>query len=167
MTDKFAGLPLAARLAASVLGYAGMRSDQKHQGELMQEAEMMNQLAREAEARRMAPVVNGLQRNTELAEKMGAYMAKEAFGAALAGLGKMVAGGAGKVMGALKPAASKAVNAVKPGFKTKALGAAAIAGTGYVGYKGLQGARDYMMMPPGQGQQFGVGPKASVNEFGY
>lgn len=47
------------------------------------------------------------------------------------------------------PQAAKAVSKPFIGFGTKAkvLGAAGLAGAGYLGYKGLQTARDYMMMP--------------------
>lgn len=67
----------------------------------------------------------------------------------------------GKVMGA----ASKAF---KPGFKSKALLAAGVLGTGYVGAKGLQATRDYMLQPPNYARWGASGaPAANVSEYGY
>ena len=68
-------------------------------------------------------------------------------------------------------ALSRAWQAVQPGWRTKALLGAGIAGTGYVGYKGLQTARDYMMMPShGAANSWGgsgLAPAGSVTEYGY
>lgn len=74
---------------------------------------------------------------------------------------------------AAKPGQSalgKAWQAVKPGWKTKALIGAGALGTGYVGLKGLQAARDYMMMPTYSSQAwggYGMAPAAQVGPYGY
>jgi len=73
--------------------------------------------------------------------------------------------------GATRPSMlSRAWQTVKPGWKGKALGLGALAGTGYVGYKGLQTARDYMMMPTYTSQAwggYGAGPAHQVGPYGY
>ena len=67
----------------------------------------------------------------------------------------------GKVMGA-------AGKAFKPGFKSKALLAAGVLGTGYVGAKGLQATRDYMLQPPSYARWGASGaPAANISEYGY
>jgi hypothetical protein len=60
------------------------------------------------------------------------------------------------------------------GLRNKALlyggGTAAIAGTGYAGYKGLQAAKDYMMAPTYTSQAwggYGMSPQGDLNQFGY
>lgn len=65
---------------------------------------------------------------------------------------------------------SKTWEAVRPGWKTKALAGGAVLGTGYVGYKGLQTARDYMMQPTYASQAwggYGMAPPSSVGPYGY
>lgn len=62
-------------------------------------------------------------------------------------------------------------SAVTPGWKTKALLGAGALGVGYAGYKGLQTARDYMMMPTGYSgagrNPYGPQVYHDVNQYGY
>ncbi len=73
---------------------------------------------------------------------------------------------------AATPAQIKAQNDPWLSWRTKAkigIGAASL-GTGYVGYKGLQTARDYMMMPSSTGgpwNPYGSGVRHNVNPMGY
>jgi len=103
---------------------------------------------------------------------------KPAATAAAAGAVPAAASAATPVAAAAVPAAAEAATKSKPLISgwTKAkigLGGAAalgVAGTGYAGYKGLQGARDFMMQPAhsgGQWGQFGPIPQANVNSSGY
>lgn len=66
-----------------------------------------------------------------------------------------------------KPAAQPASRPlIGAGTKLKMLGGAAALGTGYVGYKGLQTARDYMMAPPHH-SSYGTPMAHDVNQYGY
>lgn len=76
------------------------------------------------------------------------------------------------VLGSLLKPAAEAVPKAKPllsmGTKAKLLGGAGLLGAGYMGYKGMQTARDYMMMPSGQSNWGpGYAPRAGVTEYGY
>jgi hypothetical protein len=69
------------------------------------------------------------------------------------------------------PAPGAPASSSKPllGWRSKALVGGALLGTGYAGYKALQTAKDYMMVPSGSSQNWGAGgpqPKAGVNEWG-
>jgi hypothetical protein len=57
------------------------------------------------------------------------------------------------------------------GWKGKALGGAALLGTGYVGMKGVQATRDYMMTPTGGygSSSYGApsGARYAPSQYGY
>lgn len=80
-------------------------------------------------------------------------------------------GEAAPAAAAAAPAAAQAAKAkpwVSTGTKLKLLGGAGLLGAGYMGYKGLQATRDYMMVPSGQSQWGpGYAPRAGVTEYGY
>jgi hypothetical protein len=72
------------------------------------------------------------------------------------------------------PVSGASSKTIWPGIRNKALlyggGAAALGGTGYAGYKGLQTAKDYMMQPTYASSSWGPSgmmPASGVNEFGY
>ena len=67
---------------------------------------------------------------------------------------------------AAKPAKSKPL--IGTGTKLKMLGGAGLLGAGYVGMKGLEATRDYMMMPSGSfGHTYGAPLQHNVSEYGY
>jgi len=76
-----------------------------------------------------------------------------------------------KSLGGLKPfgAIRKAVKAISPGWRTKALGTGLAVAGGYGVYKGLQAGKQYMMQPSyGTTQYQGGAPlQANVNQYGY
>jgi hypothetical protein len=79
-------------------------------------------------------------------------------------------GGRAMAAGALAPAAAAAAPAAsKPllstGTKLKMMGTAGVLGAGYLGYKGLEAARDYMSVPAGHHHQGYL--KQNVNQYGY
>jgi hypothetical protein len=68
------------------------------------------------------------------------------------------------------PKPGKSPFSIGMGTKAKVLGSAALLGAGYAGYKGLQAAKDYMMMPSGSSMNWGQGgpqPMSGVNQYGY
>jgi hypothetical protein len=104
------------------------------------------------------------------------------IGAGLRGQGVALQRGAAAAAPALAGAATAAAPAAAKGAGllggkplisglTKAkLGLGALGlGLGYAGYKGLQSARDYMMIPTAQERYggFGLRPMGGVNEYGY
>jgi hypothetical protein len=66
-------------------------------------------------------------------------------------------------------AAAPAAAASKPllgmGTKAKLVGAGALAGAGYLGYKGLQAGRDYMLAPP-RHSIYGTPVANNINQYG-
>jgi hypothetical protein len=179
-------VPTAAQLAAALLFLGAYASDKSHRKQLMEEAAMMNQMARMMESRRMQSTIDALgkQASAELsALKAGqnmAQMEKDAFGGALLGrLGRMLpTTGTSRLLAAQKAAPAAATPAATEGgrklfgWKSKLLGAAALGGTGYMGFKGMQAARDYMMMPTGYGGvggRWGARPPLQhrVSQYGY
>jgi hypothetical protein len=243
------GLPIAAQLVAAVLGTGLLAADQAHASRHQAEAEELNAIAREVEARKMDQTTRALERKRAAAEEASGWavkiaaavtvadgdmdklavllerqgMDKEAIGAfvgglmraggaALGGLGKGVAAtgraattGTQRLMqaaGGAQPAvqraggwlqsqgsaiaargaqkAAPAAAAANPGVaraaskplispmtKAKVLGGGALLGAGYVGMKGLQAGRDYMMQP--SGGYVGHGPPImnNVGSAGY
>jgi hypothetical protein len=235
--------PIAAQLAAAILGTSLMAADQAHTSELDAEAAVMNQAMAELEARKMRQTIGSLdskyasaEREAGRAIKIAAAMTvaqgdleklawlleaqgmdKEAVnaflgglaragGAALKGIGGAVsaagrlsiphtpaspqllqragswvgrqahaAEGAGARLMAAAPkaapvaaAAPLAAAASKPlistGTKAKLLAGGALAGVGYMGLKGMQSARDFMMAPTGHSE---APIMNNVNELGY
>lgn len=233
-------IPIAAQLAAALLGTGMMASDQRHTAELELEGELMTEALRELEDRKMRQTIGALdqkyasaEREIGLAIKVAAAvtvargdreklafllerqgMDKEAIGQILGGLARAGGaalkgiGGAASAAGRLRipgtpeapkllqragawvgrqgeaaqgagarlmaaapkavPAAAAAAGASKPLFsaatKGKMLAGGALLGAGYVGMKGMQAARDFMMAPSGH---HGAPIQQNVNEYGY
>lgn len=65
---------------------------------------------------------------------------------------------------AAAPAAAKAKPLMSMGTKGKLLAGGALLGTGYVGMKGMQAARDFMMAPS---EHHGAPVMQNVNQYGY
>src|SRR5690606_7373512 len=165
--DKSSNMPIAARLAAAILGVSLLDDDSQHIAEQKAEAGEMNAVLRMLEAQKMSQTVNGLKYAQALIEPMvkAAAMAsielmdKEALGPLantlidgakrLGGAVDKGIGGAAQAAGRLMPAGSNAQKSFL-GLSTKAklLGGAGLLGTGYAGYKGLQATRDYMQSQP-------------------
>jgi uncharacterized membrane protein YebE (DUF533 family) len=66
---------------------------------------------------------------------------------------------------AAAPAAAAGKSLFSAATKGKLLAGGALAGAGYLGYKGLQATRDFMMAP--SGHNHAPGPMNNVNEYGY
>lgn len=166
-------MPIAAQLAAAILGTSLLESDRGHVAELETEAAMMNEALRELEARKMDQTISALKYAEAIigsvvqaaAMEAATSMDKTSMGLPLAGIAgagaaaKRGLGGAAQAAGRLLPSV---------GLKTKLIGGAALAGTAYAGYKGLQATRDYMKSQP-HGTYGSKGPAVmnNVNEFGY
>lgn len=183
---KEASMPIAAQLATALLGVNLMVSDQTHAAVQVAEAEMMNAISRELEARKMEQTISAFKTAEAVAGAMVkaaaatavATMDKEAFGALLGGLARAGGairkgiGGAAQAAGRLVPEPKLPVTGgmgkslLSTKTKAKLVGGAALAGAGYVGYKGLQAGRDYMMAPAHH-QTYGTPVANNVNEFGY
>lgn len=163
--QKQSQLPIAAQLAGAILGMAVLESDREHGAERDAEAEMMNQVFRELEARKMSQTINALKTAEAViseAIKVAAVQAAEVLtkdAGIIAGLSRL-----GKSSGG---AASAAVRLPSLSTKAKLVGGAGLLGAGYVGMKGLQAGRDYLEQ--GHDPRYGKGPKImqNVNEFGY
>lgn len=237
-TEKGAA-PALAQLAMAALGLGAVVSDQRHTAELTQQAEAMNQVVRELEAKKMEQTINSLgpSKLASIAEEIGTELARSslgkeaAIGALVGALGRGLGGtlaASGRGLGALgrsgntfrfqqaarragvgvptpaagvgtalrqsgvslqqtgrnlssgatqaqqnmatqqaRRAASKPL--IGTGTKLKLLGGATALGAGYAGLKGLQTARDYMMMPAGQSTYGRHGPQLmhNVSQYGY
>lgn len=177
--SKEAQVPIAAQLAAAILGVGVLENDRQHVAQLEEEAELMNEELRGLEARKMDQTISALK-HAEV--ELGLVVKAAAMEAALlmnkmsaGGLGLVGAavrrsiGGAAQAAGRLMPAGSKAQKSwVGLGTKAKVLGGAAALGTGYAGFKGLQATRDYMQSQP-HGTYGGKSPAVmhNVNEFGH
>jgi len=177
--EKIGAIPfgaLAQRYLPGIASVGLMHHDRMHREQLLQEAEVMNQLFRAHERERLMGTVMGFKGASALDPALAAFaenlgtklahtMSKEAVNlgsiSGLLGKAKSLFGGAGK-------AALKSPKKSLVGWKTKAtLGAGAL-GAGYVGYKGLQTARDFAMQPRG-GQRwgnYGAKPLHRVNSYG-
>lgn len=182
---KEAETPIAARLAAAILGVSLLESDSNRVEEVQQTAEAMNEVFRELEARKMSQTTGALKHAEVMlqsivkaaAQASADLMAKEAMGIPAAILGGAVRagsafkkgfGGAAQAAGRLMPAGSPAQKSwLGLGTKAKLVGTAGVLGAGYAGFKGMQAARDYMQAQPHG--VYGKGPAIAhnVNEFGY
>lgn len=237
-TLKHAETPIAAQLAAAILGTSLMAADQVHTSGLDEEAALMTQAMAELEARKMHQTISALDSKYASAEREVGYavkiaaamtaaqgdleklaglleaqgMDKEAVNAFLGGLARAGGaalkgiGGAASAAGRLKipgtpeapqllqragawvgrqahamegtgsrlmAAAPKAApvaaaaGASKPlistGTKAKLLVGGTLAGAGYMGLKGMQAARDFMMAPTGHSE---APIMNNVNEYG-
>jgi hypothetical protein len=240
--EKTADGPIAAQLAAAILGGTMLASDRAHVQELRQNAAIMNQALREYEAQKMEQTISALDpkmaaamnllddvvKTAALATIEG--MDKAAFGELLGALGRVGAraggallkgmGGAAQAAGRLKlpttgtqrlvsaaqgqglgltkaPGAMQnaagwlsrqgtalsstgAKAPIKPaiaaagastpligmGTKAKLLGGGALLGAGYLGMKGLQASRDYMMTPSASYGEHGAPIMHDVNQYG-
>lgn len=188
-TEKGAA-PALAHLVGNLIGIAGgmalSKADRRHQERLLLEAELMDQKIRQLEADKMSQTISNLKHaSAGMAEEVGALLAravvestssmdKEAFiGAAargLAGLGKAMRSGVKLApMAKVAPAAAKAAKTKPLVSKGKLLAAGGALGATAVGMKGLQTARDYMMVPTGQSMYGRHNPQLmhQVNQFGY
>lgn len=163
--------PIAAQLAAAILGIGVLESDRAHVAEQDQEAEAMNEVLRELEARKMHQTISSLKYAAAALGPVVKAAAMEAsaqldktsmpIASSIIGAGRALKqgfGGAAQAAGRLMPQMST---------KTKLIGGAALAGTAYAGLKGLQAGRDYMRAQPHG--NYGKGPAVmkNVNEFGY
>lgn len=170
--DKQADAPIAAQLAAAILGGSLLDSDRAHVQEQQAEAEAMNEAARQYEAMKMEQTLSpldyryvnhmfmGLPKQAALATAQS--MDKVALGGLVGGLTR-AAGLVRKGIGGAASAAGRLVPQVSTG--TKLMGAGALLGAGYLGAKGLQATRDYMMIP--SGSHHGPPIMNNVNEYGY
>lgn len=108
-------VPASAQVAAALLFLGAYAADRAHRKRLMEEAMMMNQMARLMESRRMQSTIDALGGPVDLREKRSsaelsaveighliAQMEKEAgIGAALGGLARLGARGLGRGMSAV------------------------------------------------------------------
>lgn len=121
-----------------------------------------------------------LQRMGERAQAAGQKIyggaAAKSMGRGMSSVSKAPAQAAAAAAPAATAAAAPAAQAAKQtaskplvGWRSKALLGGATLGAGYVGYKGLQAARDYMMVPTSSTQNWGVGAPvlSNVNQYGY
>jgi hypothetical protein len=90
---------------------------------------------------------------------------------AMKGLRKEAIGNPVAIFGkALGGSALKAKKALTPGWKTKALGAGAVAGAGVGTYKGLGAAKDYLVQPTYASNNWGgqgLGTSSGINMYGH
>lgn len=154
---KEANLPLAATLAAAVLTLGLVHNDRKHRAAVQEEAERLLELSREAEAAKMKQTTEALSKTGQAVGKLFAQaeLQKQAFPSP------------GKLLASAAKGVGKA--AVSP-LGRKAIMGAGILGAGYLGYKGLQGARDYMERPGHTNATWGRDQSPlmhNVNEYGY
>jgi hypothetical protein len=155
-TTKEAGdMALAARIAASVLGW-GLMSASGHQAD-EEEQERAEELRarRDGEAQLMGPTIEAMKSASAagriLARSVPASeLEKMALGEGLLGAGKAVA------------------KALQPGWKTKALAIGGTAAAGLAGYKGLAALRDYANTEQGDHRWGSLRPlQHNINEWGY
>lgn len=171
--EKRASLTDTVGPIASALALA---AQSKHDSQVAEEAQMLNDLFRELEARRQAAIVSGLKGSGALSvqgqasqslKDMEAYQrAMALMKNAAADLGLLKRAGMGAALGS---AAGGLAKALKPGWKTKAmLGAGGLA-AGYGAMKTMGGIKDYMMTPNSTAHEWGGQGKlkSQVNEFGY
>lgn len=168
--DKQANPPIAAQLAMAILGVSLLQSNQQNVEDHQAEAMAMNETFRELEARKMDQTTSALKHAAAqlgpalraAAMEASTGMDKESMGALIGGLAsaaKQRIGGAAQAAGRLMPRFST---------KQKLIGGAALAGTAYAGYKGMQAVQNYGMAPPHEGTWGKGAPIAhNVNEFGY
>jgi hypothetical protein len=165
--DKEAGaeeeLPIAARVAAAILGFAALNAISKGVHKDREEQDLVAEAERELEADRMSAVINSLkkQSSVHIAIDAGRYMAsleKNAFGAPLLAM-------ASKAKGAI----GSALKGLKPGWKAKAAIGAGTLGAGVLAYKGLKATAGHITSPSqGYGQWGTTGPAyQNVSEYGY
>jgi len=163
--QKQSQLPIAAQLAGAILGMSILESDREHVAERDAEAEMMNQVFRELEARKMSQTINALK----TAEAVIGEAIKVAAAQAAGGIDKEsgIIAGLSRLGKSSGGAASAAVRLPSLSTKAKLIGGAGVLGAGYVGMKGLQAGRDYLNKP--HDPRYGKGPaiQQNVNEFGY
>lgn len=188
-TEKGAA-PALAHIVGNLVGItAGMalsRADKTHQERLLLEAELMDQRIRQLEAERMGQMIGNLKHaSVGMAEEAGALLAraaaensgsmdKQAFigtaSRALTGLTKAFGkGGARAAARAAGTAGAKAAKSKPLLSKGKLLAAGGALGATAAGLKGLQTARDYMMVPSGQSMYGSHSPRLrhQVNRYGY
>lgn len=170
MTEKQADAPIAARLAAAILGVGILNADAEHVSTQQAEAEEMNAQLRMLESQKMDQTISALKHAQAMIEPMlkaaaiasAELMQKEAIAV------RVGFGGAAQAAGRLMPAGSNAQKSwMSLSTKAKLLGGAGLLGTGYAGYKGMQAARDYVQAQPHG--VYGKGPAImhNVNEYGY
>lgn len=140
------------KLLTALAGFGLMMSFSKGVKDQEEEADQLNQIMREIEAKRMEATLNSMKIGSAYAEDVGEQMAKAAFGVPiLSTLGK-----AGKLVGKI-PA------------KGKLLKGGLMAGGAYGTYKGLQALSARASRPGDQGpQRWGHRkPMQNISEYGY
>jgi hypothetical protein len=152
---KEANLPLAATLAAAVLTLGLVHADRKHREAVEEESEHLLELARMAEASKMKQTTDALSKTAAAVGKLivQAGQNKEAFAGALFTKALSTLGKA-----AVSPTGRKAITG------------AGVLGAGYLGYKGLQKAKDYAESPGHTNASWGKANSPlmhNVNEYGY
>ena len=105
------------------------------------------------------PALSAASQGPGTLQRAGSWI--QGKGQALAQQGQQVAQAAPS---AVRPAAGGG-SLLSGMTKAKMIGGGALLGAGYLGMKGLQAGRDYMMQPTGA--QHAPGPKHNINEFGY
>lgn len=108
-----------------------------------------------------------------LRQRTGGLFTRAGRGTQRAGIKMQRAATAPAAAGAVAaPVAAAATKKSKPiiglGTKAKILGGVGLAGAGYLGYKGLQTTRDYMMIPSYSSQRWGYGNvRQQPSAYGY
>lgn len=107
-----------------------------------------------------------MARLASIGTDIGKDLAKEAgIGDFASGIGKLLGGAKSAIQGAAKPGG---LLQQAKSMKWKLPAAAAVAGTGYLGYKAVKGGLNYMS-EEGRPANWGVGPRVpfGVNQYGY
>jgi hypothetical protein len=172
------GLPLAALVGGALL-YSGMHRGARQdaaQNEVRQDANrayQANRFAGTDAALRggvpLSPIGGSIYNNERADSNAVGDMSMFDKGASAAGLaaGKILAKQAG-IGGAVLGGVKALGNAVKPGWKTKALLGAGALGAGYAATKGLRAANNFMQAPSGPREWGGhnAALPTGVSQFG-
>lgn len=151
-----------AQIASALVNLGLMVADKAHLDHAVHQAEEHEEEARHETAADMSSTNDGLHKAAEMAAvHAGRLQAKTAMGIPWASMGNAAKGAAGGV--------GKAISAVAPGWKGKALMTAGVGAAGYGAYKAMQGTRDFFSEPTHSTQSWGQKRPVmhNVSEYGY
>lgn len=174
--QKLAGHPpFLGPLTMAVANWQLAKNRQIEAAEQKRQAEILNEMFRAREHQQLSQALDSMSysplsyssmtRLASVAADAGGDLAKQAgVGNFMAGVGKLLGSGA-KATQAAGPLARAGVTLNN--LKWKLPAAAAVAGTGYLGYKGMKAVGNYMNQEAGP-TNWGAGPRLAygVNQYG-
>lgn len=174
--QKLAGRPpFLGPLTMAAANWQLFKNRQIELAEQRRQAQVLNEMFREQEHQHMTQALDSMSysplsyssmvRLASIAADAGEDLAKQAgVGDFAAGVGKLL-GGAAKATQAAGPLTRAGIT--MNSLKWKVPAAAAVAGAGYLGYKGMKGVGNYMNQEAGAAN-WGAGPRLAygVNQYG-